>query len=100
MVGGIGYVDFEPGSHRVEIGYWLAMPFRGKGLMTEAVKAFCDYTHRKFGIVRITAGVFAGNEKSAGVVERAGFEFEGLRRKVYKKDGKFIDSRVYAKIYD
>src|ERR1700683_5474389 len=37
LVGGIGYHDIEVGkSHRAEIGYWLAKPYWGQGLMTEA----------------------------------------------------------------
>ncbi len=99
LLGGMGFVEFVPSHHAVEIGYWLAKPFRGNGIMTRAVKVFCEDAHHRFGIVRFTAGVFSHNQKSVRVVEKAGFEFEGLRRKIYRKDGVYIDSLLYAKVY-
>src|SRR5208337_5401428 len=34
IVGGIGYVHMDVNNRRVMIGYWLASPYRGKGLVT------------------------------------------------------------------
>ena len=99
LLGGMGFIHFDPTIHKVEIGYWLGRPHRGKGIMTRAVKAFCDHAHKRFGFLRFTAGIFVGNKNSVKVVERAGFQFEGVHRKVYLKDGRYIDCQMYAKIY-
>ena len=91
-VGSIG-VFVQSGVYRrsAELGYWLAVPGWGKGIMAEAVKAF-----RAFDIVRIYAEPFARNTGSCRVLEKAGFTLEGtLRRSVYK-GGEILDSRVYA----
>lgn len=97
LIGGIGYHDFELGkSHRAEIGYWLAKPYWGQGIMTEAVKKVAALAFEELGLVRITANVFHFNMGSAPVLKKAGFQLEGLLRKHYKKDGKVFDGRLYA----
>jgi RimJ/RimL family protein N-acetyltransferase len=46
--------------------------------------------------VKITAHVFVHNHASARVLEKCGFEQEGLLRKHYLKDGKYLDARLYS----
>jgi len=96
----IGCIGFAPESNpanpfRAEIGYWLGKPHWGRGIMTLAVKRFTEETV-KLGFVRLTAGVFDGNIASARVLEKAGYKCEGVSRKCYYKDGKFLDSLNYA----
>ncbi len=98
LMGAIGLHDFEPGkSHRAEIGYWLAKPYWNQGIMSEVVKAVTSYSIREFGLIRIWAPIFSFNVGSARVLEKAGYEFEGVLRKNYKKDGKIFDGKLYAK---
>lgn len=82
--------------HRAEIGYWLAKPYWGQGIMTDVVRAACAFAIAEWKLVHITAHVFVFNKASARVLEKCGFEFEGLLRKHHKKDGKFLDSTLYA----
>lgn len=97
LIGGIGYPGLELGKiHRAEIGYWLAKPFWGQGLMTAAVQAVVPYAFERLGLSRVTAHVFASNVGSARVLEKAGFQLEGQLRRHYLKDGAFHDSKVYA----
>ncbi|MEB3188564.1 MAG: GNAT family N-acetyltransferase [bacterium] len=99
VVGGIGFNELEPGvSHRAELGYWLAMPYWGQGIMTEAVKAVMAFAFDSFGLVRITAHVFAFNKGSARVLEKAGFQLEGYLRKHYQKNGVLLDGKLYASV--
>ena len=99
LVGGIGYHDLELGkTHSAELGYWLARPYWGQGLMTAAVKRLSEYSFAELGLIRIAAHVFHFNVASARVLEKAGFQFEGRLRKHYKKDGKIFDGLVYARV--
>lgn len=100
QIGGIGFVSGSTKSgHAAEIGYWLAKPWWGRGIMTEAVTAICDYAFHQLGFSRITAGIFVGNTGSARVLEKAGFTLEApLLRKCYRKDGRFIDAALYANV--
>ena len=96
-VGSIGvFVQSDVYRRSAELGYWLAVPWWGKGIMTKAVKDICQEAFRAFDIVRIYAEPFARNTGSCRVLEKAGFTLEGtLRRSVYK-GGEILDSRVYA----
>jgi [ribosomal protein S5]-alanine N-acetyltransferase len=99
LIGSVGFNELEKG-HRAEIGYWLARPWWGKGLMTAAVGRMCDFAFAHWKLVRITGHVFSANEASARVLQKNGFAFEGLLRKHYLKDGRFLDCRLYARVLD
>jgi len=96
--GGIG-LRLGEDVHRqtAEFGYWLAEEFWGKGIMTEVVTAFVNYCFENFSLNRIFAAAYADNPASARVLEKAGFVFEGRLRKNVVKDGKVLDSLLYAK---
>lgn len=97
LIGGFGFETVTPG-HSLEIGYWLAKPFWGQGIMTAVVGAACEFAVEQWDIVRITANVFTFNDASARVLEKNGFVFEGLLQKRYRKGDQFIDSRLFALI--
>ena len=97
LIGGIGAIAIEPGSsHRAEIGYWLAKPFWGQGIMTDAVRAYAGYAFNELQLLRLTARTFEFNVGSARVLEKNGFKLEGYLRKHLMKDGKLLDARVYG----
>ena len=59
LIGGCGFDGFQVGkSHRAEVGYWLAKPFWGRGIMTAVVQRVCQHAFEEFGLVKITAHVF------------------------------------------
>ncbi len=98
----IGSIALTPGKdvHRftAELGYWLAEPFWGRGIMAEAIKALTEYGFKDLGIHRIFAEPYAANPASARVLEKAGFIREGIIRENAFKDGRFLDQLIYAKI--
>jgi RimJ/RimL family protein N-acetyltransferase len=97
LIGGCGFDGFQVGkSHRAEVGYWLAKPYWGRGIMTAVVKQVCQHAFEEFGLVKITAHVFPHNLASARVLEKCGFQEEGFLRKHFLKDGKFMDARLFA----
>jgi RimJ/RimL family protein N-acetyltransferase len=68
--GTLGWTDHEG---RVEIGYGLAAPFRGRGYGTEAVRALADWVAAQPGVAAVTASVEVGNIASRRLLERLGF---------------------------
>jgi ribosomal-protein-alanine N-acetyltransferase len=97
LIGGCGFDGFQIGkSHRAEIGYWLARPFWGRGIMSAVVQRVCQHAFKEFGLVKITAHVVTYNPASARILEKCGFQEEGLLRKHFFKDGKFIDARLFG----
>ena len=96
-IGGCGFDGFQIGkSHRAEVGYWLAKPFWGRGIMTAVVQRVCRHAFEDFGLAKITAHVFSHNPASARVLQKCGFQEEGYLRKHYLKDHKLIDARLFA----
>jgi ribosomal-protein-alanine N-acetyltransferase len=97
LIGGCGFDDFQVGkSHRAEVGYWLAKPYWGRGIMTAVVGRVCRHAFEEFGLVKIAAHVFTRNPASARVLEKCGFLQEGLLRKHYLKEDKLIDAKVFS----
>ena len=83
-------------SRTAELGYWLAEPLWGRGIMTAAVRAFTPACLQAFDLDRIFATASSNNPASARVLEKAGFAFEGRLRKNAVKDGEVLDSLLYA----
>jgi [ribosomal protein S5]-alanine N-acetyltransferase len=96
--GGIGIrLGEDVHRHVGQLGYWLGEEFWGRGIMTEAVSEFVNYCFKKFPLHRIHAEAYANNLASARVLEKAGFVLEGRLRKNVVKDGKVLDSLLFAK---
>jgi RimJ/RimL family protein N-acetyltransferase len=101
LIGGCGLDELVVGkSHRAELGYWLAKPYWGRGIMTAVVGRLCQFAFAEFGLVKITAHVFADNSASARVLQNCGFVQEGFLRKHYLKDGQYLDARSFALVHE
>ncbi len=101
VVGGIGLVpggDIE--SRTAEVGYWLGPEYWGRGIATAALERICRYGFEELGLLRIFATPIAWNPASFRVLEKAGFQREGIMRNACVKDGKVADMILYAKIVD
>lgn len=95
--GGIGLrLREDVHRHAAEIGFWLAEVHWGRGIATEAVRAVTDHAFRTFDLRRIDAHVFEWNPASMRVLEKSGYTCEGRMRRSVTKDGKTIDSVIYA----
>ncbi len=96
----IGSIGLMPGKdvHRftAEMGYWLAEPYWGKGIMSQAIKSLTDYAIDDLKMHRIFAEPFSTNPASARVLEKAGFLFEGVLRSSVFKDDKVLDQHLYS----
>ena len=97
MVGGIGiHPQSDIYSKNAELGYWLAEPFWGKGIVTEAVKQMVSYGFSSFDITRIFARPFGNNPASQRVLEKAGFTLEGIFKNTLFKNSEYVDELIYA----
>ena len=86
-------------SRSAELGYWLGEPFWRKGIMTEAVQKMCEEAFRRYKLIRISSEPFSTNLASRGVLEKAGFTLEGIKRKSIFKNGCIQDSYLYSIIH-
>ena len=96
-IGSVGLmVGKDVHRYTAEMGYWLAEPFWGKGIMTQAVKSMSSYAIRNLKLHRIFAEPYSTNPASARVLEKAGFICEGILRSNVFKDGKVLDQYLYS----
>lgn len=79
-----------------ELGYYIAEEYWGMGIATEAVKQICARVFAGSDIIRIFAEPFAHNIASCRVLEKAGFQYEGILRSNAVKNGRVIDMKMYA----
>ena len=62
-----------------EIGYWIGVPFWGKGLIPEAVQELLRYGFFDLGLQKIWCAYFEGNHQSKRVQEKCGFHYQYTR---------------------
>ena len=82
----------------MELGFWVAESFWGRGIATEAVKIYTKYIFDKFDIQRIFAQVYDFNGQSMNVLEKAGYIPEAILKKAYIKQGTVGDIFQYVMI--
>jgi ribosomal-protein-alanine N-acetyltransferase len=96
VIGAIG-MHLTPEHRRAEIGYWLATPFWGQGVMSDAARTVIPYGFETLGLHRIQATCLPHNVGSYRVMEKAGMTFEGILRDYVIHGGDhFADIAMYA----
>jgi len=85
---------------RAEIGYLLAPDRQGRGYMHEALQHLLDYLFQTLHLHRVEAEVDPRNQPSARVLERLGFQLEGVLRQRWRIQGELSDSAVYGLLAD
>lgn len=81
-----------------ELGYWIGEAFWGRGIVSDAVGVVTDFGFRELRLARIFAVPFADNVASHRVLEKAGYQHEGVLRASAIKDGRILDQYLYARI--
>jgi ribosomal-protein-serine acetyltransferase len=81
-----------------EIGYWIDGEQEGTGIASAAVDALVTHLFRRGDIGRVQARTAAANARSRAMLERLGFEFEGVLRSSQRLGGRRVDMAMYARI--
>src|SRR5215472_4954544 len=76
IVGACGLATLD--GETPEIGYWLGVPFWGKGYATEAARAIIDYAFGDLGHEVLLGGARVSNPASRRVLEKCGFQWTGV----------------------
>ena len=103
MIGSYGYFHVRVSTQTYEMGYEIHPQHWRKGLMTEALTAMLEYS---FGdatpqpVHRFEALVDSKNVASIRLLEKFGFQNEGLRREFGFWKGKFQDVILFALLSD
>lgn len=79
-----------------DIGYFIDHQMQRKGYTTAAVGLIVKYAFRALGLHRVQAAILLHNEASRRVLEKNGFQAEGVARRFIKINGQWQDHRTYA----
>ncbi len=96
VIGICGYNYWSRSDRRASVGYDLARAYWGKGLMPEALRAVITFGFGQMQLNRIEADCTAENLASVRVLEKLGFQSEGVQREQYYDEGRFWDLRLFA----
>ena len=81
------------------LGYALHEAYWGKGIMTEAAKLVIQYAKEQPNITLISAYCYPYNPQSRRVLEKCGFEYEGLLRQAeVLYTGEIVDNLCFSMI--
>ncbi|MCL2202791.1 MAG: GNAT family N-acetyltransferase [Defluviitaleaceae bacterium] len=96
VIGTIDYAESDREIRAAEVGYMLGKPWRGKGYMTEALRAVLAHCFDTVGLNRVWANYNALNTASGKVLANAGMTYEGLRRQCTMNNDEIQDREQYA----
>ena len=81
LIGLVGLRQTDPLT--LSLGYWIAGPFQGFGVATEAARALIDFAFTERAIETITATVLPDNVASQRVLAAAGLRRQFRRELMY-----------------
>jgi ribosomal-protein-alanine N-acetyltransferase len=96
IIGLIGTGELSWRHNRAEIGCWVGKPYWRQGLASEAVQIFLKYLFRSLKLNRVQARVMTPNIKSAKMLEKLGFTYEGKMREACLQYGERYDFLFYG----
>jgi [ribosomal protein S5]-alanine N-acetyltransferase len=97
----VGSVAITPQSgwreHLGEIGYWVAEEYWGKGIATVALRQMTEYGFNSRNFRKLFAPVLAPNIASMRVLEKCGYQLEGILKGEVQKGGIYFDTHRFAR---
>ena len=86
--------------HAGAIGICVHEEWQGKGVGASLMQAILDLADNWLNLTRLELEVYADNEAAIRLYERFGFEVEGTLRQHAFRDGRYVDSKVMARLLD
>ncbi len=97
VIGTAEMFEYDEDVNSVEIGYRLGEEFWGQGIAVKVVHAMTDYLFGEIGVNRIQATLLPENVRSKRVLQKSGFQKEGLLRQVsFWKGRGIVDLEIYS----
>lgn len=96
VIGAIGAHWAARTSLCMEMGYWIAEPYWGQGIIPEAARVVLPWLFANYTLERVQAHCMAENVGSAKVMEKIGMKYEGTFRLGLFHRGRFWDLQWYA----
>lgn len=78
------------------LGYWIGQTHARRGYMREAIQAVVHYAFDRLDLSRIEAACLPENAASRGLLEKAGFKYEGVAQSYLQINGRWRTHVLYA----
>ncbi|MCC6920117.1 MAG: GNAT family N-acetyltransferase [Alphaproteobacteria bacterium] len=81
----------------LHLGYWIGVPFWGKGFATEAARAALEFAFDELTEPEVKSGHYADNHASGRVMTKLGFRYAKESMRFSKARGhavRFLDTRM------
>lgn len=99
LLGGITLDNIRKGpAQSATVGYWIGEPHARHGYMREALEAVVFHAFRDMGLSRIEAATLPENRPSRGLLEKAGFKYEGVAQSYLQIAGRWRTHVLYANL--
>jgi ribosomal-protein-alanine N-acetyltransferase len=99
LVGAITLDHIHRGpAHTGTIGYWIGQPHARQGYMREAIEALTYHAFHVMDLSRLEAACLPENVASRGVLEKAGFKYEGVAQSYLQINGRWRNHVLYANL--
>lgn len=95
FIGTCDLSEIDMRHRRAEVGFMLGRDAWGQGYALEAMRAVLHYAATR-GLRRLLARTHLGNRRSDSLLEKLGFEEEGLLRGHVLRDGERRDCRLFG----
>jgi RimJ/RimL family protein N-acetyltransferase len=82
-------IDLE--GRKAELGYWIAPESQGNGYATEAADLCLTHAFDELGLHKVWARTVEDNETSKRVLEKLGFQQEGVLQEHWYGFGRYVD---------
>jgi ribosomal-protein-alanine N-acetyltransferase len=97
VIGICGIHDISRRHRRAYVGYDLTREHWGRGLASEAMRAVVQFGFERLDLNRLEAITVAENTRSIRLLERLGFQLEGVRREYsLEEDGALHGSAIFG----
>jgi ribosomal-protein-alanine N-acetyltransferase len=99
LIGTLLFHGYVASHDRIEVAVNVAREHWGQGYATEALVAVTDHVLAHWPIHRVEATCMTGNTASARMLEKAGFQLEGVMRQSRCRRGVFHDMMLFARLH-
>ena len=97
LLGGASLTNIRYGASRSGLlGYWLGVENTGHGYASSAVEALMRHAFEGIELNRLEAACQPENSASRKLLERCGFQEEGLAKEYLRINGRWRDHMIYA----
>lgn len=101
VVGGISITNIRYGVNMsASVGYWIGHEYARQGYMFEGLNLALDFCFHMLRLRRIEAATLLHNTPSMKLLQKLGFQHEGISREMLCINGKWQDHNRYAILHN